>query len=1004
MNKRVCIGIVVAWGLWGAGGAFAASPQKIQFNRDIRPIFSNTCFTCHGPDASARKAKLRLDVRSEALKSRKGLRPIVPGDPQASEAYLLITEPNPDDRMPPADFHTQLTDKEKSQIKAWIEQGAKYEKHWSFIPPKRPAVPKTGDRPIDAFINARLKAAGLKAAPQADRATLIRRVTFDLTGLPPTAAEIDAFLADRTPDAYEKVVDRLLHSRAYAEHMTRYWLDTARYADTNGYQYDKKRDQWVWRDWVIHAFATNKPFDRFTIEQNAGDLLPGATDQTRLATGFHRNHPITIEGGVIDEEYRTEYVMDRVVTTSTAWMGLTFICARCHDHKYDPLSQDDFYGIYAFFNNVPERGLKGFAPKKKIPSPLAGADNQQTRARLAAIEKQLAAQAPPARLKAWEARLKAETADAWTTVRPTRIHSAGGATLKPQSDGSVLATGKNPAKETYEVQFTVPDARRAIRLEALTDPSLKGTSTGRASNGNFVLSRFEVALKQGGKFKSLKIASASADYQQKGYPVSAALKAKGGWAVDGNRRAKPAAALFTLAEPLPEGAVVRVRLVHHYGGSHTIGRFRLSLPNKDIVPTPSEVRAALALPASRRQAAQKTALRNHLLVRYGDDEIRKLVAELQRLKAATAPKGIPETLILTDGKPRQTFVLQRGEYDKPIKDRRVQPDVPEVFGGLPKGLPRNRLGFAKWLVSPQNPLTARVTVNRYWARLFGTGLVKTVEDFGSQSEYPSHPQLLDWLAVEFTESGWDLHHLLKTIVTSDAYRRRSDITPALLTRDPENRLLGRGPRFRLDAESIRDSALAVSGLLNRTVGGPSVYPYHPKGLWLELNNRPGYSKAYPHTQEAAHLYRRSMYTYWKRTVPPPSMATFDAPEREFCVVSRSRTNTPLQAFVLLHDPQFVEAARHLAARMIAGAETPKARLKLGFKLCTARDPSAAELAILNKALDRRLARYRQDTAAAKRLLSVGASPRSRKLDTAEHAAYTAVARMLMNLSEFVTRG
>ncbi len=632
--------------------------------------------------------------------------------------------------------------------------------HEAYIPPVRPTAPKVKFEhrvynPIDAFVISRLDGRKLKPAPAAERQALIRRVTFDLIGLPPTVAEMDAFVNDPASldAAYEKVVDRLLKSPHYGEQMARFWLDAARYADTSGYQYDREREHWVWRDWVIHAFNSNLPFDQFTIQQIAGDMLPDATDQTRLATGFNRNHPITIEGGVVDEEYRTEYVIDRVVTTSTVWLGQTFLCARCHDHKYDPVTQEEFYQFYSFFNNVPERGLKGFDPKLTLPSPL----------------------------------------------------------------NSTVKDFENESKK---------------------------------------------------------------------------------------------------------------------------------------------------------------------------------------------PSVFPATMVMSEmPEPRQAYVLQRGEYDKPMKDRPVEPAVPDSIGSLPKTAPQNRLGLAQWLVARDQPLTARVTVNRFWQRLFGVGLVKTSEDFGSQGEYPSHPDLLDWLADEFMSSGWDVKRILKTIVMSNTYRQSSHLTDEAYTLDPENRMLARGPRTRLDGEVIRDSALAVSGLLDTTVGGPSVYPYHPQGLWLEINNRPNYSRAYPHQTDPHQHHRRTLYTFWKRTVPPPSVATFDAPSREYCVVRRSSTNTPLQAFVMLHDPQFVEAARHLAVRMIKeGGEQLESQITFGFRCCTSRTPNDKERRILLKTYSQRIQEYKNNTKAADQLLSVGVSPVDDTIDRAELAAMTQVARMLMNLSEFLTKG
>lgn len=990
-------------------------PETVRFNRDIRPIFSNTCFACHGPDANKRKMKLRLDVREQAIATRDDFRPVFPGDASKSEAYRLIMAEDPEDRMPPADFHIKLSARDKAMIKKWIDQGAVYEDHWAFLSPKKSAVPKKGlasatSHPIDAFVVRKLEASGLKPSAAADRATLIRRVTLDLTGLPPTPKQVEAFVSDKSADAYEKVVDRLLTSKPYAEHMARHWLDVARYADTNGYQYDRIRHQWVWRDWVINAFATNLPFDQFTIQQVAGDLMPNATAQTKLATGFHRNHPITIEGGVIDEEYRTEYVMDRVVTTTTTWMGLTFLCSRCHDHKYDPISQKDFYSFYAFFNNVPERGLNGFTPKARIASPLQSNQQIEMATKVALLEKAIDAKVNVNQLRVWEKQVTTKVTDQWQLVKPKSMKGVSGSTLASQSDGSVKAIGKNPATETYELSFVADRPILAIQLEALTDPALVSKSVGRGFNGNFVLSEFDVALMAGGKAQPVKIVSAAADYQQKGYPIAAAIdgsSGRGGWAVDGNTRFKPSTATFTLAKPVPADATVRIRLIHTWGGSHTIGRFRLSTAKDGAATIPANVRALLAMPSTKRNASQKATLARYLVGKFGDKEARSLADQLAtaQQQLGAAKQTVPDTLILTEmSKPRATFVLDRGEYNKPIKTRPVKPNVPEMLGGLPAGYPQNRLGLAKWLVSRDNPLTARVIVNRYWARLFGTGLVKTIEDFGSQGEYPSHPDLMDWLAVEFVDSNWNVQHLLKTIVTSATYRQSSVVNATAREQDPENRLLAHGPRFRLDAEAIRDGALAVSGLLDPTLGGPSVYPYHPAGLWMEVNNRPGYSRAYPHTTASTNLYRRSMYTFWKRTVPPPSLATFDAPEREFCVVKRSRTNTPLQAFILLHDPQFVEASRHLAERMIKAGASVDAQLNHGFKRCVARPPSDAELKLLRDTYVERLQQYRADAEAARKVLSVGASKRDESIRLAEHAAMTTVARLLMNLSEFITKG
>ncbi len=1007
MKYHSCLSVIV---LLLFGGV--AHSDEVDFNRDVRPILSDRCFLCHGPDQSSEQAKatdLRLDDRESAI----DFEIFDFQDVKQSEIISRITSADPDLQMPPPDStKKRLSSTEVETLTNWIEQGAKYKQHWAYVPPVRPSVPKLKPtdpiyNPIDAFVIHQLDGSRLKPAPMADRPTLIRRVTFDLTGLPPTVAEIDAFVNDPAPldVAYEKVVDRLLASSHYGEQMARYWLDAARYADTSGYQYDRERTQWVWRDWVIHAFNTNLPFDQFTIQQIAGDMLSDATDQTRLATGFNRNHPITIEGGVVDEEYRTEYVIDRVVTTSTVWLGQTFLCARCHDHKFDPVSQENFYQFYSFFNNVPERGLNGFDPKITVASPLSTKIEDLQREIVQASAK---FDSLPLPFDKWENQLRAET-PAWNVLQPVSVKSTGGATPQQLDDKSILMGGKNPAADDYEIQFTLDQPVQSIKLEALVDPSLTNGSASRGSNGNFVLSEFVVAAKSPSAtdFEPIKIASAKADYEQKNYTINLAHDGKAnqsGWAVDGNTKPENRTATFNLTSPIPGGASVRITMQHRYGASHQIGRFRLSFSQQP--PTDPNIEQLLSIDVAQRNTEQSLLLKTILVEKFGDAESRSHVDRLQKLQnELKQAEAFPATMVMSEmAKPRQAYVLQRGEYDKPIKNRPVQPALPQSIGRLPESAPQNRLGLAQWLVSPENPLTARVTVNRFWQRLFGVGLVKTSEDFGSQGEYPSHPELLDWLAVEFME-GWDIKGILKTIVMSNTYRQSSTITAEAYTLDPENRRLARGPRIRLDGEAIRDNALAVSGLLDPTIGGPSVYPYHPQGLWLEVNNRPNFSRAYPHQTDPSQHHRRTVYTFWKRTVPPPSVATFDAPGREYCVVRRSSTNTPLQAFVMLHDPQFVESARHLAHRMMAeGGDDVTAQIEFGFRCCTSRSPDAEELKILLETYAQRLQEFKADPAAAERLLSVGVSPVDESSDRAKLAALTQVARMLMNLSEFLTKG
>jgi len=951
------------------------------------------------------------------MELKSGVRAVVPGNLEESELIYRITTSDADERMPPKDFNKQLSENQVKLLEAWVKQGGKHQKHWSFIAPQKAQLPKVRQakwprNPIDYFILSRLEKEGLKPSPEADKATLLRRVYFDLTGLPPSIDQLDAFLSDNSPDAYSKVVKRLLASPRYGEHMARYWLDAARYADTNGYQYDTHRSMWPWRDWVINAYNRNLSFDKFTIEQLAGDLLPGATLDQKVATGFNRNHPITIEGGVIGEEYRTEYVVDRVTTTAQVWMGLSFLCARCHDHKYDPLSQKEFYQFFAFFNQVPERGQSGFTPNIKVPP--QGIEQAKTRmvaskGKLKAQEENIAA----AQAK-WEATLKPKTdRSGWTIIKPTKVTGGKGTTFKELPDTSTLVGGNSPASETYTIKLKTKESGiTAIRLECLTHPSLPHNGPGRAFNSNFVLGEFEAEITPAsgeGKLQRIQFKRAVADYSQKNYNIATTIDGnKGtGWAVDGPTRKENRMALFIAnkAFGFESGTDLTIRLQFQFGSIHSIGRFRLAL-TKDVDPqlTSAESIPQIAgLPVTKRTPQQKQRLRSHFLksaappkLRMLQSEVDSLSAEVKRLQGQGAT-----TMIMQDmPKPRATHILYRGQYDQ--KREEVTADTPTFLPVLKKNGSSNRLKLARWLVDGKHPLTARVAVNRHWHRLFGVGIVKTTEEFGVQGDWPSHPELLDWLAVYFTENGWDTKALLKLIVMSSTYRQSSKTSPSQLVQDYENRLLARGSRHRLDAEVVRDNALAASGLLVDGIGGPSVYPYHPKGLWLELNNRPGYSRTYKQ-DSGDKLYRRSLYTYWKRTVPPPSMATFDAPEREFCLVRRSSTNTPLQAFVMLHDPQFVEAARHLAQRMMSASKNAEERMQHGFRLVTSRLPNQEEKAVLQALFQERFDLYTRDRKSAQAVLSVGDSNQNANLPKPELAAWTTVARVLLNLSETITK-
>lgn len=995
--------------------------EVIDFGRDVQPILSNHCYTCHGPDARTREAGLRLDDPTLASgEADSGAIAIVPGEPDESELMFRIQTDDLDYQMPPQDGGTPLSPEQIEILRRWIEDGAEYQAHWAFISPTRPEIPVVGNaswprNEIDRFVLARLESRNLEPAAEATRETLIRRVAFDVTGLPPTIEEIDLFLNDSAPGAYERMLDRYLESPAYGEEMARRWLDLARYADSNGYQYDTEREQWVWRDWVIHAYNRNQPFDQFSIDQLAGDLLPNSTDQQRLATGFNRNHGITIEGGIIDEEYRVEYVMDRLVTTAGVWMGLTIGCARCHDHKFDPISQQEFFELYAYFNQVPEKGMNGFEPREKIASPFATARLEQIDHEIAQLRQKNRDQPDTEdEMEVW-ARRVAEGAAGWRILDPLLVESSGGSSMTVLRDDSILIGEPNPAKDIYKIVGHVEETGlRALRLEALTHPSLPGGGPGRHTNSNFVLSEIELlvtSVDDPSKKVTVKFASAKADYSQSNYEIAKAIdgtvQGNNGWAVDGPTRKEPATAIFVAEEPFgfEGGSILTVRLRHEANfATHGIGRPRISFSNDEASNLEFHGDPPNIVQLARKDRESRTAEEQLTLFTYyfeNHSRYRRIEERIHLLEQSKAD-SYPATMVMRDlPKPRPTFVLERGQYDKPTAEAPF--GVPEVLPQLAGDALPNRLGFAQWLFEPSHPLTARVAVNRYWQQMFGIGLVGTPEDFGIQGESPSHPALLDWLAVEFVECGWDVKHMLRLIMNSATYRQSSAVGQEAYQRDPANRLLARGPRMRLSAEQVRDHALAVSGLLVTKLGGRSVYPYQPPGLWLELNNRPGYSKEYQRGT-GDDLYRRSLYTFWKRTVPSPMLKTLDAPEREFCTIQRSRTNTPLQSLLLMNGVQFVEAARHLGARLISeGGDLPAERIEYGFRLVVSRSPADDEAEVVRDFLAEQISRFNNDPEAARQLLQVGDS-RSVDHDIIEHAAWTMVARLLLNLDEAITKG
>jgi hypothetical protein len=1029
----------------------SAFGDEISFNRDIRPILSENCYSCHGPDKRARKGERRIDNAEGAYAEHEGLRAFVPGDLAKSDAWERMNSSDPDEKMPPAKSEKKLKPEQIGLLKRWIEQGAKYEPHWAFTAPQRPAVPGISDlrfangdlprgghgygdwtrNPVDAFILKKLVDQGLQPSPDATPETICRRMYFDLTGLPPTPAEVDDFLKSATgnlPSAIESLADRLLASARYGEKMAVHWLDLSRYSDTHGFHLDAGREQWPWREWVIESFNKNLPFNQFVQWQLAGDLLPAATTEQKLATGFVRNNMINFEGGAIPEEYLTAYIKDRVNTTATVFLGLTVGCAECHDHKFDPISQRDFYQLYAYFNAVPENGLDGRDGNAAPLLQLAPTAEQQQKmdllnTQIAAAEKRVAeltVQADAAQVE-WEKVTAASKPVQWTVLTPGSAQSSSGSDLAVQPDRSLLARGTNPPSDVYEITASTDAAGlTGLRLEALTDASLAGNGPGRAENGNFVLTSVEAEVAPGaglGKFTPIKFASAQADYEQPSFPISNTIDANAtsGWAVDGNVKHENRAAWFAAEKPFGFGAgtVLRVRLrFESQIGQHAIGRARLAVTSDSPIfeqnKVPAEITQILAVPATERNDEQRKKLQAHYRAKVSPALIEPS-AELAKLRdeLAAVKKKTPTVMVMQQmDKPRDSFILTRGQYDQ--HGEKVEPGVPATLGALPPDAPKNRLALARWLTDPQHPLMARVTVNRFWKNIMGTGIVKTVSDFGLQGEWPKHPELLDWLAREFVDSGWDVKHIVRLIVTSNTYRQSSKVTPELLERDPENRLLARGPRFRLGAEEVRDTALAVSGLLNGKIGGPSVLPYQPPGLWEELNSRGDSKNWTAQFFEQSHgddLYRRSLYTFWKRTSPPPQMQAFDAPDREVCTANRERTNTPLQALVTLNDPQFVEASRKLAERMIReGGSTPEERVKFAFRLAAARAPGDRELAMLVALFEKAKTRYTPQREEALKLLSAGEAKRDEALDVAELAAWTMVASTILNLDETVTKG
>ncbi len=1018
------------------------SRSPVSFNRDVRPILSDKCMFCHGPDKATREADLRLDHEQTTHE-----RVLVAGHPDKSELFRRITAEDEDEMMPPSDSGRTLTKKDIEVLRRWIQEGGRYEEHWSFIAPARGELRKVSEpdrvqNPIDTFVLSRLEDQQLSPSKRAAKQTLLRRVTFDLTGLPPTLKELETFLADDSEDAYERVVDRLLRSPRYGEHMARYWLDAARYADTNGFFVDMERSMWRWRDWVIDAFNENMPFDQFTIEQLAGDLLPDATLDQKIASGFNRNHMITRETGAIEEEYRVEYVVDRVHTTATTWLGLTVACARCHDHKFDPISQKEFFSLFAFFNNVPEDGVSkrsgNAIPLLQLPSEDLEQQLSRINREIVEIEKKVAA-IEPKFLEAqtnWEQfslthQPKLPTEDLLAHFRlDDNAANDGLLASHAEADGNVEFEKGFLGQAAKFDGDSVLEFNESISIDYDTPFSMSAWVKPTGGRPACVLSKNDDVKKLRGfdlmivKNKPIvhlihqwnhnaisvttKKGLAGPQWQHLCVTYDGSSSAAGVKIyVDGESQQleiefDSLSGSIQTEQPLRVGR--RSTSAAFVGLIDDVRLYEEELPKEQVdeLFRVQLIDGVASLPRDGRPEYAKQQLLQHFLNTPEAAEFREVYEMRKRMldRYTELKTTIPSMMVMQESEqPRETFVLIRGQYDQP--GEKVDAGVPAFLPPFSDALPRNRLGFAKWLVDPANPLTARVAVNRYWQQFFGTGLVKSTDDFGSQGQWPSHPQLLDWLAVEYQESGWDTKHLLKLIVMSATYQQESRITKESWERDPENRLLARGPRFRMDAEVVRDNALAISGLLENKLGGPSVKPYQPAGLWKavsyggDLSYVPDYGNG---------LYRRSLYTYWKRQSPPPALMAFDAPTRETCTVSRPRTNTPMQALVLMNDVTYVEAARLLAQQMMElSTDRPADRIVYAFRLATSRKPLDSELAVLQKTFQRQLNRFQNDEQAALALLSVGESDRAESLDVSHHAAWTIVASMILNLNETITK-
>jgi hypothetical protein len=1042
-------------------GLSANVQEVVKFNRDVQPILSSKCYQCHGPSEKSRKAKLRFDKEESAFAERDGVRTIVAGDLKASELWHRINESDADEVMPPPESKKELSRNEIAILKKWIEQGAKWEGHWSFASVNKPELPKVKNaswpaNPIDRFILATLEAKGLQPSSEANGRTLIRRLNFDITGLPPTPEEVKAFLDDKSERAYETLVDRLLASEAYAERMSLVWMDAARYGDTSVFHDDGPRTMWPWRDWVLRAYRDNMPFDQFTIEQLAGDLLPEASVDQKVASGFNRNHATTDEGGVIAEEYRVEYVVDRVKTTGNVWMGLTLECAQCHSHKYDPISQEEYYQFYAFYNNNADPGMQ---TRKGNQAPVVNVTNPDDAKKKIEIDKKSNELA-----KKLDSRKKdAKTSfDQWSEEQFLEVVDKG--KKKPLEPGGLVA---HLPLDSFEKNLTRDLVREkgenrlqgkakaipagkfggGLKIEGngflevkgfgdfewnrpfsygcwvkAPNSNQNGCILGKMDEGNnfrgydlwlqggapgaHIINKWQDnAVKVVGKKKiaAKKWQHIFVTYNGSGSAAGTRVYLNGE-KLDHNIEADGLNASIVTDKPL--------RLGRRFNSAQANGLEIDDVRFYDRELTDAEVKTLsgsdpigplLGIASADRTPAQTKTLFEHYLNSL-DKPYKGLVD--QRRKLDTQLAGLKKTKITSmvmgdNAKRRATYLLMRGQYSSPKKDKEIEPGTPVFLPEMSKGLPKNRLGMAKWLMDPAHPLTARVTANRHWQTIFSQGLVDTPSDFGSQGNRPTHPDLLDWLAADLRDNGWNVKRAIKQMVMSVTYRQSSTTSSKHKELDPLNQFLARAPRFRLMGEFVRDNALSISGLLNKQFGGPGVKPYQPPGLWVEVSLSGGRRFV---ADKAEKLYRRSMYTYWKRSSPQPALMAFDTPSREKCVLKRQRTNTPMQALITLNDEQFVEASRVFAERILKSSRTDfKDRLDYAFELATSRPSDDLRRNVLKSTYDEQHALFTKEPERAKQLLAVGDSKPDASIDPVEHATWTLLASMILNLDETLNR-